>query len=495
MRQVTFYLYFLMLGIPSLCSADVNDVFERIKSDPNALYAFFKEMPKGGELHYHFAGGAYPEAMLKEASKGNYCLHPGGLVMSPITENCSGVKAADLLSMPKLYDQTIKAWSMKDFIPGLESGHDHFFSTFHKFMPVFTDNSVPLLAGVMLRAANQHEVYMEIMVMPDNARSSIIAGVSSSTEDYSRQKKRLLDNKAFVTEIEKTVVATESLFPGARKYLGCDKSPQQEVCQLTVKFQYHVLREQPLANFFPQAVHAFEVASRSPAIVGVNLVQAEDGPLSLRDYRQQMQIFDFLHKVYPDVPIALHAGELAQGMLAPEEYRYHIHDAIKVGHAQRIGHGVDIAYEDNAEALLNYMANNHIAVEINLTSNLKILNVSGRNHPLRFYLDHNVPVVLSTDDEGVLRTDLTHQYVEAVRQHEIGYATIKQINRNALTYSFLPGKSLWEDANHAVPVAECRDLHSDNCLHFTADSQKATLQRSLELKLDIFESGMRYPQN
>lgn len=31
-------------------------------------------MPKGGELHYHLAGGAYPEIMLDLASK-NYCLN------------------------------------------------------------------------------------------------------------------------------------------------------------------------------------------------------------------------------------------------------------------------------------------------------------------------------------------------------------------------------------------------------------------------------------
>lgn len=495
MRQVKFYLYILIFGIHSWCAASVNDVFERIKSDPNALYAFFKEMPKGGELHYHFAGGAYPEAMLKEASKGNYCLDKNTLAMSPVTEKCPGVTAADLITMPELYEQTIRAWSLKDFVPGKESGHDHFFSTFYKFMSVMTDSPVPLLAEVMQRAANQHEVYMEIMVMPDNARSANIAGLSAMTEDYTKQKQWLLDNKAFVTEIEKTVATSQSLLPDARKYLGCDKSSQQEVCHLTVKFQYHVLREQPFENFFSQAVHAFEVASRSPAIVGVNLVQAEDGPVSLRDYRKQMQVFDFLHKAYPGVPIALHAGELAQGMLAPEEYRYHIHDAIKVGHAQRIGHGVDIAYEDNVETLLNYMANNHIVVEINLISNLKILNVSGRNHPLHFYLTHNVPVVLSTDDEGVLRTDLTHQYVEAALHHGVNYPTIKQINRNALTYGFLPGKNLWEDADHAIPVSACRDLHSKKCLHYTAHNEKAALQRSLELQLDIFESGMRYPKN
>lgn len=491
MKLIKLCLSSLILSIHSWCFADVNDVFERIKSDPNALYAFFKEMPKGGELHYHLAGGAYPEAMLTVAAKEDYCLNSGTFVMSRVTEQCSGVKAGELASMPTLYDQTIRAWSMKDFVPGLESGHDHFFSTFYKFISLVADNPAPLLAEVMQRAANQHELYMEIMVMPDNARSADIASVAVTPEHFAKQKQQLLDNKTFIAEIEKTVASAESLLPDARKYLGCDKSPQQDACHLTVRFQYHVLREQPLEKIFSQTLHAFEVASRSPAIVGVNLVQAEDGLISLRDYRQQMQIFDFMHQAYPNVHITLHAGELAPDMVAPEDYRYHIHDAVKVAHAQRIGHGVDIAYEDNAEALLKDMANNHIAVEINLISNLKILNVSGHKHPLRYYLAHNVPVVLSTDDEGVLRTDLTQQYVEAASVHGLDYPAIKQINRNALTYSFLTGKSLWEDAEHAIPVSECRDLNSNNCQQFTTHNEKAAVQRALELKLDNFESGMR----
>jgi hypothetical protein len=33
-----------------------------------------------------------------------------------------------------------------------------------------------------------------------------------------------------------------------------------------------------------------------------------------------------------------------------------------------------------------------------------------------YYRAHGVPVVLSTDDEGVLRTDMTNEYVRAVRE-------------------------------------------------------------------------------
>jgi len=476
-----------------LCStsalASVTERFEQVKSDPNALYAFLKDMPKGGELHYHLSGGAYPETMLAVAAKGRYCLNPDTFVMSPTGEACDGVDASKLSENPSLYNQTIRAWSMKDFIPGVQSGHDHFFATFYLFGKVVAAEHVPLLAEVMQRATDQKEQYMEIMIMPDNAKSGGIVSLPVLPTDFKALKDRLLANPAFAAEIDHTVQVADSLLPDTLRYLACDKQLEQEVCKLTVRFQYHVLRNQPLEKVFPQALHAFAVASRSKAIVGVNLVQAEDGFISLRDYHKQMQIFQFMHQSYPNVRISLHAGELASEDVLPEDLRFHISDAIKTGHADRIGHGVDIGFENNAESLLSEMASRLIPVEINLVSNQKILNISGSKHPLSYYLARKVPVVLSTDDEGILRTDLTHQYVEAVRQHGVDYPTLKQINRNALTYSFLPGNSLWADANQAKPVSECMDLNSATCDQFVAGSEKARLQRLLEFKLNAFEAG------
>ncbi|MDP1602811.1 MAG: adenosine deaminase [Legionella sp.] len=491
--MIRLFLSFFLISWGALCVADVNETFESIKSDPNALYAFLKEMPKGGELHYHIAGGAYPETMLAVAATQNYCLNQQTLAMDLFEKECDGVKAGELSLHPSLYENTIRAWSMKNFIPGKESGHDHFFAAFYKFINLVADNHIPLIAEVMQRAASQNEQYMEIMIMPDKAKSTTIANLPVVPADYRALKQKLLANKAFVAEIDNTVTVAESLLPTVRQYLGCDKVPEKPGCQLTVRFQYHVLREQSLDKVFQQALHGFAAASRSHAIVGINLVQAEDGIISLRDYRQQMKIFEFMHQQYPDVHIALHAGELAPEDVLPENLRFHIHDAIKVGHAERIGHGVDIAFEDNAEELVSFMARHQIPVEINLVSNKKILSISGNKHPLRYYLTHKVPVVLSTDDEGLLRTDLTHQYVEAVMEHGVDYPALKRISRNALSYSFLPGKSLWMDTLNAIPVTVCKDLNSQECIKFSSQNEKAKLQRELELNLIKFEAPYDKP--
>jgi len=78
-----------------------------------------------------------------------------------------------------------------------------------------------------------------------------------------------------------------------------------------------------------------------------------------------------------------------------------------------------------------------VVVEISLTSNDLILGVRGKDHPLPAYLAAGVPVVLSTDDAGVSRIDLTNEYFRAARDYALGYRELKTIARNALRYSFL----------------------------------------------------------
>lgn len=482
-------LALLLTSFVPAIQADVIEHFNQIKNDPNALYSFIKTMPKGGELHYHLAGGAYPETMLLLASQGNYCLNKTTFAISKNTENCDGIQSKEIMNQPELYSKAIKSWSMKDFIPGEESGHDHFFNGFGKYIPIVFDYRPALLAEIVQRAAQQQEHYLEILDIPDNAQSIKFGELIKKIPSYADKRQLLLANSDFQNNITYAVNESDHVIKQTQQYLGCDAKPQSAPCQVKVKFLYYALREQPLDNVFAQALTAFEAVSRSKGnLVGVNLVQQEDGIISLRDYRKQMQIFKYLHQEYPNVPISLHAGELASEAVVPEELSYHIHDALFTGQAQRIGHGSDIGFENNVEDILKYMAEQSIPVEINLTSNKKILNLFGSAHPLNYYISHSVPVVLSTDDEGVLRTDLTHQYVEAVMKHNVDYPTLKQINRNALTYAFLPGKSIWDNAGKGILVEECRDLNSERCKKFIQNSEKAALQWDLEQKLISFEN-------
>ncbi len=482
-----FFRAFLLILYCHSAAANIATQFNQIKQDPNLLYAFLREMPKGGELHYHLAGGAFPETMLDLAAKGNYCLDLKNMSIGKVDSSCQGFKSNLLKKHSLIYQKFIRAWSMQDFKPQLESSHDHFFSSFYKFMPLVVEQRPQLLAEIMRRAANQHEHYLEIMILPDNGLSANFAPAKIHPSNLAKSRQRLLRNSAFQKNIKHTISEAKSILEHARRQLNCNEASSQEVCQLTVKFQYYILREQPLEKVFAQALNGFAAATNSKEIVGINLVQREDAFVSRRDYQQQMQIFNFLHQMYPKVHVALHAGELTSKLVPANDLRSHIFHAIHTGKAERIGHGIDIASEDDSKTLLQFMAKQKIAVEINLTSNQTILDVHPANHPLSLYLAHHVPVVLSTDDEGILRTDLTQQYVEAVLHQKLDYSMLKTINRNTLTYSFLPGKSLWEDASKAIPISACQSFTSHNCLAFIEKNDKARLQWQLETKLAAFE--------
>ena len=67
---------------------------------------------------------------------------------------------------------------------------------------------------------------------------------------------------------------------------------------------------------------------------------------------------------------------------------------MRLGHAERIGHGVDAMYEDDAAGLLKEMAKKHVMVEINLSSNEGILGITGDKHPFQYYRAAHVPVAL-----------------------------------------------------------------------------------------------------
>ena len=122
--------------------------------------------------------------------------------------------------------------------------------------------------------------------------------------------------------------------------------------------------------------------------------------------------------------------------MPPNGLRSHIREAIETGHAQRIGHGVDVTQEDRPLELLREMAQKRIAVEICLTSNDLILGVKGDGHPFPVYRKYGVPVVIATDDEGVSRSDMTHEYLRAVQGYGLNYAELKKIVRDSIAYSF-----------------------------------------------------------
>jgi hypothetical protein len=143
--------------------------------------------------------------------------------------------------------------------------------------------------------------------------------------------------------------------------------------------------------------------------------------------------------------------------------------------------------------LLKEMAQKKVMVEICLTSGDLILGIEGPHHPLPTYIKYGVPVALATDDEGVSRSDMTHEYVRAVESYNFSYAQLKKMARESLEHSFLAGPSLWQEMGSARKVAACSadaagaQKQSSGCTKFLTSSDRAGAQWELEREFGEFE--------
>lgn len=480
----------------SLTECQTEHYFESIKTNPQKLFEFLYQLPKGGDLHNHASGATYAENMLNYAYPDNFCVNRNTYTVY-VDLNCQEKNRLNNAIKNHHFKETlIDNWSMRHFLSKKESGHDHFFASFGKFSLIPNSHGGEVLSEIVQRAGLQNEQYLELMVTVDKNESGKLGKKLGWDPDFASMRNKLLhhaDFKKILNDMSTTLAQDEAKM---HSLLACDCARSQAGCGVKVRYLYQVLREQAPEMVFAQLLAGFAAASKGKRIVGVNMVQPEDGPISMRDYKLHMQMVGFLHQLYPNVYISLHAGELNNALVPPEGLKFHIHDAVFVANADRIGHGVDITQENNADQLLKEMANRHVMVEINLTSNAEILNIEGKNHPFPLYLSYGVPVALSTDDEGVSRGNLTKEYQRAVTTFQLTYKTVKKLIRNSLTYAFLPGKSLWKDVTYQQIVPACKKdvlgskITSKPCKAFLNSNEKARLQWDLEKRFVEFESNI-----
>jgi adenosine deaminase len=489
------------------------------QADALALESFLRKMPKGGDLHMHLSGAIYAETFLKDAVQDGICVNPktSSLVRNAAGNTCAegNLPASAIFKDQKLYDALIDAFSMRAFVPtpGVD-GHDQFFATFDRFGGLDKSHNGEWLDEVATRAAAQNEQYLEVMLTPTftaSARLGYQLGwpsyapgsavdpqgdiTGTTPQQLSGLRDKLLAGAVRAeAEVDRKEIA-EAIAVRARLE-HCGQPDARPACAVTIRFIYQLLRSFPPQQVFAQTLLGFEVAGSDPNVVGINLVQPEDNYLAMTEYSREMHMLDYLHGVYPRVHITLHAGELAPGLVPPEGTSFHIREAVEIGHAERIGHGVDVMYETDPDLLLQHMAERHIMVEINLTSNAVILDVVPPFHPLPLYREAHVPVALSTDDEGVSRIDITHEYVRAARDFHLGYMDLKLMARTSIEHSFLPGDSLWEKSDVFTRIkpacaAQKPSTREPNgaCLAFLKSSEKAAQQWELEHRFSLFEAG------
>jgi adenosine deaminase/adenosine deaminase CECR1 len=421
------------------------------------LTLFTSLLPKGGDLHHHYSGAIYAETYLDWVAAKDFCIYTEDNAVLGVRQYsietkletrqpaaraiCLGVEG--VRKNNDFYRRLLTRWSDKDY-----DNHFHeqpppdqqFFETFGYFGPISGHFYPEGLRALKARALAENVQYIETMLKsppPLPQSGEIAARINGLARDAA-------DPEIFAALAASTDAMTGN--PQARQAVEDYARGIDEVAKglddenFKLRFQAYVSRNSEPATVFA-GLYASFVAASSPAvggkIVGVNIVGPENGHVALRDYGLHMKMFQFLKQRFPGVKLALHAGELTLGMVPPEDLRSHIAQAVRIAGANRIGHGIDIVHEANADQLLAELRARQIAIEVNLSSTEFILGVKNEAHPLILYRRHGIPLVISTDDAGVSRSNLSGEYLLYASRYRPSYPALKQTAYNSIRHSFL----------------------------------------------------------
>jgi adenosine deaminase len=125
--------------------------------------------------------------------------------------------------------------------------------------------------------------------------------------------------------------------------------------------------------------------------------------------------------------VTVHAGE---GVNTQSVWQ-----AIQLLGATRIGHGINVIDDP---ALMNYLAEHQIGLEISLTSNLQTSVVpSYAAHPLRNFVERGLLVSINSDDPVMSGIDLRYEYDVAAPAAGLTEADMRRVQENSLMMAYL----------------------------------------------------------
>lgn len=506
-------------------NSGVKEYFDLVAAAKPEFVKLLMQFPKGADLHNHLSGAVMPEDYIDIGIEDGDCYGPAAdnPAQYAIKKHYMGLPGTcspgdQPLSKASLPDRQklVKSLSMYQFAySDIQSGHDQFFRTFGRFKAISgPDEDKGKMLAKMLQQEDRDSVsYVETMMSFQAAAVNDLAGqlrhkypAPSAYEDGRnyRDMYAVLQSAGLKKAVAAAKGEITDYINKMNEVLRCGTPSQDRACRVSLNFISQVSRNSDLngnadpAKIFSQTVFSFALSNSDPRVVGVNLVSGEDLPVSMRNFTTEMQFFRFCHGIFPEVNIALHAGEITPCFVGTKNpaLKDHLLGSIDAG-AKRIGHGVSFEYLDGSlqSEVAALMKKKNVLVEINLTSNAQILGVAGSGHPFPlYYRKYGVPVSLSTDDEGVSHSNFTTEWLYAIIKYGLNCNDVVKLARSSLQYSFLPGPPLWRDMTKIKVADECAGLAPGGpvpggsaCEGFLKKSAKAKAQWDYEKRLTDFD--------
>ena len=467
--------------------SEMEKKFDFIKKSKAALFSFFSMMPKGGNLHHHFSNMSYAEAYINFLMKQDFYINVRNFVilvsLDNIREEPSNYVKFKELSASELMEYKLhlmKIWDTKEFYDTL-SKDLFFFSIFGQFDLGRNNNDYHAsLQTLKTKALNQNISYMESMFL--YCQYSLVQEKHASALNDFNEKLVAFNEKLkhvaypypveIITEFNalahaiydtcktEIIAAANAHNEKVKQALGNDINDENFV----IKFQNFVFRNQNPIDVFISLAASFHSSSTSSDINGVNIVSAENAENALKFYDLHLLFYRFFEKKYPKETYALQAGELSSASVGAEYLGTHVRKTLMLRNLRRIAHGLDIVYDrqvfdtlmqiQNRNEIskelqnyydlnfdINYLEKSHIenkpflAFECNFTSNEYLFNLKPDMHPVSLFSKYNIPVVICSDDEGIISTNITEQFVTLTYTHDFTYKEIKKMCFDSIRYA------------------------------------------------------------
>ncbi len=386
----------------------------RDRATPAQLYAFLQTLPKGGDLHHHATLSFYAHHVLDAAiqiQKLGYryytktTFHPcpdnenGPVVIfqnigAPALAKLSPCRQTDYTPLDSLTPAQKQAWLSAHILD--EPGENR-----NEFFEEIVVRLTPL-------ARNPH-LFAELFAQ--NLKLFSAEGLRYVEAQWGPFLNEKSDGTGYTADEAIAIVQARL------------KHPDVVATGISYRFQVTIIRfradvEQQILN-----LHEF-VDRHRDLFVGINAAGREDNGKG--HALRMLKAFREARRRHGKIQLSIHAGE--KDSPGPE-----VRNTLLLG-ATRIGHGVNLI--DDPDTML-LMRHNRYLVEINLISNRLLDYVPDLiKHPFPEYLRFGIPVCLNTDDRGSWDSNMTDEYMHAVKLFRLTWDEVKELGRNSLIYSF-----------------------------------------------------------
>lgn len=486
--------------------------FERIiasskQSQEKPLNDFLQCFPKGGDLHCHMTGAIHPHHYLRFAIDAKLLRKKGTMIFckeEEVPQNCREeyTPAEEILSS---YD--LQEWFFKEATTrGQPHSFNGFFNAFNTIESITRYMPLSNLLVLLLEHACKQKIHytetskgFELELNPQEVQEYLDQFpkvISGDITDLLDRKLELLKDilaikqKQYISNLNEA--SEEKQIPDCLKKLGFEKSLFSFDNPAVIRLNVDVNREQDLPYFFADLALAFQLIdyewrSKNLRILGIVISGRENHARAIFDRDSHYEIIDYFKEKYSHIPFSPHAGELCLKLVPEEIMRDAIKTALKHG-AKRIGHGVTAIYE--GEELVPLIEKNNGCIELCLTSNEITLGMTPKDHPIKFFIEKQIPFTINTDDAGVNSTDLTAELRKLILKYldgNISYLMLKQLSRNALRYSFLEGMEIFKDSSYELLDCFAFEPLNEEAEFILKKSPKASMQYKLEKAFVEFE--------